>query len=147
MKSNVTTVEDYLAALPDDRRAAVEAVRETIRAKLPKGYVECFAFGMIGYVVPLAVYPDTYNKQPLMYAALANQKGHMAVYLTNVYGDPALRARFEEGFRKAGKKLDMGKSCVRFKKLDDVPLAVIGDAVAATPMADFVAFAKSVRAK
>jgi len=146
MKTNATTVDTYLAALPADRRAAIAAVREAILAKLPEGYVECFAFGMIGYVVPLTVYPDTYNKQPLMYAALASQKNHMAVYLTNVYGDPALRARFGAGFRAAGKRLDMGKSCVRFKKLDDLPLAVIGEAIAATPMADFVAFAKSVRA-
>jgi len=147
MKSAATTLDAWLASLPDDRRPAIEAVRETILAKLPKGYVEAVGFGMITYAVPLSMYPDTYNKQPLMYAALASQKNHMAIYLVNVYGSPALRARFEEGYRKAGKKLDMGKSCVRFKKLDDVPLAVLGEAVAATPLADFVAFAKSVRAK
>jgi hypothetical protein len=147
MKSAATTIDAYLAALPDDRRPAIEAVRKTILANLPVGYEESIGFGMITYAVPLAVYPDTYNKQPLQYAALASQKSHMAIYLTNVYASPELLARVEEGFRKAGKKLDMGKSCVRFKKLDDLPLAVIGDAVAATPMADFIGHAKKLRAK
>ena len=147
MKPTATTPAAWIAGLPDDRRPAIEAVREVILANLPAGYEESIAFGMLAYSVPLSVYPDTYNKQPLMYAALGNQKGHMAVYLTSVYGSPELRARFEEGYRKAGKKLDMGKSCVRFKKLADVPLAVIGEAVAATPMKDFVAFAKAQQKK
>ena len=122
-------------------------MRATILAHLPAGYEESFEHGMLAYQVPLAVYPDTYNKKPLLYAALASQKGHMALYLCNVYGLPALRERFAAGFAAAGKKLDMGKSCVRFKKLADVPLAVIGEAVAATPMADFVAFAKALQKK
>ncbi|MFO0605388.1 MAG: DUF1801 domain-containing protein [Polyangiales bacterium] len=147
MKSTAATPDAWITGLPDDRRPALEAVRAVILANLPAGYEESVAFGMLAYSVPLSVYPDTYNKQPLMYAALGNQKGHMAVYLTNVYGSPELRARFEEGYRKAGKKLDMGKTCVRFKKLADVPLAVIGEAIAATPMAEFVAFAKALQKK
>lgn len=145
MRSAATSIDEYLASLPDDRRAAISAVREVIREHLPTGYVESFAFGMISYEVPLSVYPDTYNKKPLMYVALASQKNHMAVYLVNVHGMPALKQRLVDGFKAAGKKLDMGSSCVRFKRLADLPLPVIAEAVGATPMDAFVAFAKASR--
>ena len=147
MKSEATTITAYLAGLPDDRRAAIEAVLATIRKSLPAGYVESFNFGMIAWEVPLSVYPDTYNKKPFMYAALASQKNHMAVYLCNVYGMPALKEELVAGFKTAGKKLDMGSSCVRFKKLADLPLDVIARAVAATPMKEFVAFGRQVHDK
>ena len=147
VRSAATTVLGYLKGLPADRRAAVEAVRKSILKNLPKGYEEAMNCGMLTYQVPLTVYPDTYNRQPLMYAALASQKNHMAVYLCNVYAIPALRKQVEAGFKAAGKKPDMGKSCIRFRTLDDLPLDVIAKAIAATPMDAFVAFAKQVASK
>jgi hypothetical protein len=137
-------IDSYLKTLPEDRRSAIVALRKVILENLPDGYEESFAFGMLSYQVPLSVYPDTYNKKPLMYAALASQKNHMALYLCNVYGLPALREKFAAGFERAGKKLDMGKACVRFKHLSDLPLEVVAGAVRATPMQKYVAFARSV---
>jgi uncharacterized protein YdhG (YjbR/CyaY superfamily) len=142
MRSGASTVAEYLASLPDDRREAIAAVREVILRNLPSGYLEAMNWGMICYEIPLSVYPDTYNKQPLMYAALASQKNHMAVYLIGVYGCAALRKKLEDGFRAAGKKLDCGKSCVRFKKLDQLPLDLIGELIGAVPMKDYIARAK-----
>lgn len=138
MHSEAASVEEYLTGLPDDRRAAFTAVRAAIRAALPTGIVETMNWGMITYEIPLATYPDTYNGQPLMYAALASQKNHMAVYLQAVYGNEDLRTRFEDAYRASGKKLDMGKSCVRFKKLDDLPLEVVADAIAACSVTQYL---------
>lgn len=147
MRYPVNSVEEYLAVIPEDRRQAIASVRKTIQKHLPKGYEEAYEWGMITYQVPLAVYPDTYNKKPLMYAALASQKNHMAVYLMCAYGNPELKQELVDGFKSAGKKLDMGGSCLRFKKLEDLPLDVIAKTVAAVPMDRFVAFAKSVKRK
>ena len=147
VKSGAATVEAYLAELPAERREAIETVRRTILANLPDGYEEQMSFGMIGYVVPLSRYPDTYNKQPLALAALASQKRHMAVYLNNVYGDPATLEWFTAAYAASGKRLDMGKSCVRFKRLADLPLDVIGETIARTSLADFIAFYESARSK
>jgi hypothetical protein len=119
-------------------------VRKTVVQHLPKGYEESLAYGMLAYSVPLEIYPDTYNKKPLMYAGLGSQKSYMVLHLPSAYGRPELRAKLEAGFRAAGKKLDMGKGCLRFKKLDDLALGVIGDVIAATPMKGYVEFAKSV---
>ena len=138
MKSDATTVKEYLDSLPEDRRKAISAVRREIRKRLPKGYVEGMQFGMIGYYVPLRSYPETYNDQPLNFAALASQKNHMAVYLNNIYSDPKLLRWFEKEYKASGKKLDMGKSCVRFKKLDDLPVELIGEAVAQTSVDEFI---------
>jgi len=139
MQSTAETPEEYLFELADDRREAIEAVRETILEHLPEGYSEGMGFGMISYVVPLDRYPDTYNGQPLMYAALASQKNHMAVYLTSVYSDEAVQEKFVAEYKATGKKLDMGKSCVRFKSLDQLPLEVIGEAIAAMSVEEFIA--------
>jgi hypothetical protein len=142
MKSAANTVEEYLAELPEDRRAAISAVRETILANLPEGYEECMQHGMIGYVVPHRLYPNGYHcdpKQPLSYAGLASQKGYMALYLMCVYGSDAQREWFQEAWKSAGMKLDMGKSCIRFKKLEDVPLDVIGQAIARAPVQEYIA--------
>ena len=136
--SDAETVDDYLAGLPAERRAALARVREVIRGNLPRGYEEGMAFGMISYTLPLERYPDTYNGQPLCYAALAAQKNHCAVYLTAAYADAKVAKSIADGFRKAGKKLDMGKSCIRFRAADDLPLDVIGKAVAAVPPDAFV---------
>jgi hypothetical protein len=127
-----------LAELPDDRRDAIEVVRDTILVNLPGGYVEEMNFGMITYSVPLATYPDTYNGQPLMYAALASQKNHMAVYLTGVYADEDQRDAFLDRYRETGKRLDMGKSCVRFRRIDDLPVELIGDTIAGTDVDTFI---------
>jgi hypothetical protein len=146
MKSSAATVVEYIAGLPEDRRSAIKAVRDVIRKHVPKGYAEGIESGCITWSVPLAVYPDTYNGQPLMYAALASQKNHMGLYLMCAYMNPPLRKKLEAGFRAAGKKLDMGKACVRFKKLDDLPLDVIGEVVAAVPMKKYVEVAKTAHA-
>jgi hypothetical protein len=147
MRIKAATAGEYLEALPRERREAISKVRKTILKNLPRGYEEAVNWGFITYQVPLKAYPDTYNKQPLMYAALASQKNYMAVYLCNVYGLSSLRDRLVAGFKAAGKKLDMGKSCIRFRKVEDLPLDVIGELVAATPMKAYVSFAKRVQAK
>src|SRR5213593_1767461 len=142
MTSNAKTVEEYLAKLPADRRAVISAVREVILVNLPEGYAECMFCGMIGYVVPHSIYPAGYHcnpSQPLQYAALGSQKNHMAIYLCNVYGDPAIEKWFRKSYQATGKKLDMGKSCVRFKKLEDLPLEVIGQVIARTPVNKYLA--------
>lgn len=128
--SNASTPEQYLAELPEDRRPLVQAVRDTVLEHLPDGFEETVAYGMVSYVVPLERFPTTYNGQPLGVLALANQKNHVAVYLMGVYADEAERDRFVAAWKATGKKLDMGKSCVRFKRLDDVALDVLGDTVA-----------------
>ena len=140
-------VAQFLASLPDDRRAELERVRRVVRERLPEGYVESTAYRMIYYGVPLSVYPDTYNKQPLMYAALASQKNYLSLYLMSVYGHAPLARRLRDAFAAKGKKLDMGKSCIRFKRADDLPLDAIGDVVAAVPMDRWIAIAQSVRRK
>jgi hypothetical protein len=145
--SKATTVAGYLAELPADRRKTVSAVRAVVRRNLPKGYKESIGYGMICYTVPLSTYPDTYNGQPLCYAAVAAQKHYCALYLMNVYGDSTTANAFRDGFRKAGKKLDMGKSCVRFKTADDLPLDVIGRTIAATPMKAFIETYERARRK
>ena len=131
--SRAATVDAYLAELPSERREVVEAVLDTVRRNLPEGYAESMAWGMIGWGIPLARYPDTYNKQPLSYVALAAQKNHYALYMMAAYQDSGQERLLREGFAAAGKKLDMGKSCIRFRRLDDVPLDVIGRAVASVP--------------
>jgi hypothetical protein len=137
--STAGTVEEYLAALSAERRAAVEEVRRVINANLPAGFEEGMQFGMIGYYVPLSRLPETYNKQPLCLAALASQKGSMSVYLMSVYSSARRRRWFEQEYRKSGKKLDMGKSCVRFKSAGDLPLDLIGKAIAAVGIDEYIA--------
>ena len=147
MKSESTTVADYLAKLPPERRLSIAQVRETILKNLPEGYEEVMNWGMITYQVPLEIYPDTYNKKPLMYAALANQKNHMAVYLTGIYMDEKLNQEFEDSYKKTGKRYDVGKSCVRFRKLDDLPLPLIGESIKAMEMEEFVTRTKGLSAR
>lgn len=139
MRSEATTAEQYLAELPDDRREAIEAVRAVILHNLPDGCEEAMNWGMITYQIPLETYPDTYNKQPLMFAALASQKNHMAVYLMGIYVSDEARDEFEKAYRATGKRFDVGKSCVRFRKLDDLPLDLIGQTIAAVPVERLIA--------
>ncbi len=139
MRSDAATVEEYLAELPDSRREAISTVRTVILENLPDGVEEAINWGMIAYEIPLARYPDTYNGQPLLYAALASQKNHMAVYLHSIYADPDTRAQFEEAYRESGKKLDAGASCVRFRTLENLPLDVVAKAVAAVDADTYIA--------
>ena len=144
-KPQAASVDEYLASLPPDRREEIERVRRVVTKNLPAGYEEGMGFGMICYSVPLSMYRDTYNKQPLMYAALASQKNYLSLYLMPVYPDGTLDKRLRDAFAASGKKLDMGKSCIRFKRADDLPLDAIGDVVAAVPMDRWIEIAKSVR--
>lgn len=141
MKSKATTVKQYLASLPDDRRKAIEAVRKVILKNLDKDYEESMLWGMIGYAVPHRVWPTGYHcdpTKPLMVAALASQKDNLTVYLMSVYSDKAERAWFEKAWAKTGKKLNMGGSCVRFRKLEDAALDVIGEAIRRVPAKAYV---------
>ena len=147
MRSDAETVDEYLAELPEERREAIEAVREVILENLPEGYEEAMGWGMISYQVPLETYPDTYNGQPLLYAALASQKNHMAVYLHAIYADEEARERFEEAYRETGKRFDCGKSCVRFRRLEDLPLPVIGEAVASMEVGEYVRRVEAVQGR
>ena len=139
MRSDATSVEEYIAALPDERAEAIRAVRETILGSLADGFEEAMNWGMITYQVPLETYPDTYNGQPLMYTALASQKNYMVVYLMGIYASEETREEFEAAYRATGKPLDVGKSCLRFKRLDDLPLDLIGECVASETVDTFVA--------
>jgi len=143
--STAETVEQYLGELPDDRRQAIAEVRDVIVENLPDGVIETMAWGMISYEIPLQVFPDTYNKKPLVYAGLASQKNHMAVYLHSIYMDEDDANWFKEQYLATGKKLDMGKSCVRFKKIDQLPVELIGEAIAKVTVDQFLAYYKAVR--
>jgi hypothetical protein len=142
MQSKATTVDQYMAGLPEDRRAALSAVRQTIRANLDKDVEECMNYGMVGYVIPHRVYPPGYHCNPalgLPFAGLASQKNAMSIYLMTVYGEGTQENWFREAWAKTGKKLDMGKCCIRFKKLEDLALDVIGEAVRRVSAKDFIA--------
>jgi len=144
-RSNAQTVDAYLDELTPDRRAEMSKVRDTILERPPDGYQEAMQNGMISYVIPLETYPKTSNKQPLQLAGLASQKNYMSLYLMNVYGDENTERWFVEEYEKSGKKLDMGKSCVRFKGLDDLPMELVGDAIARTPVSVFLERYEAVR--
>jgi hypothetical protein len=147
MTSKAKTVKEYLVELPEERRTAIQAVRQVILKNLDKGYEEGMQYGMIGYYVPHKVYPPGYHcdpKQPLPFAGLGSQKNHMAVYLMCIYGSRQHEEWFRKEWAKTGKKLDMGKSCIRFRKLEDLALEVIGEAVARVPAKKYVAYYESV---
>jgi hypothetical protein len=145
MRSDATVVEDYLDELPPDRHDAICAVRDVINENLPEGYAESMSSGMIGWGIPLEDYPDTYNGQPLGIAALASQKNHMALYLMGIYADQGLEDWFRQQYAERGLKLDMGRSCVRFKRLEDVPLDVIGEVIRRVAPERFIALYEASR--
>ena len=147
VSSKAATVADYLAELPPERRAEMERVRDAINAVMPAGYREGMGYGMMGWDVPLEDYPDTYNKQLLSYAGLAAQKNSYSLYLTCVYSDPARAERLRAAAAAMGKKLDMGKSCIRFKRAADLPLDAICDEIASMSPADFIALYEESRQK
>lgn len=126
MTTNARTTEAYLATLPQDKRAAMEEVLQVLRKNMPNGYEEAMGTSGICFQIPLGDYPDTYNKQPLCYVALAAQKNYNSLYLMSAYGHQPHLKELQQGFKQAGKKLDMGKSCIRFKTADDLELGVIG---------------------
>ena len=145
VQSRAQTVKEYLTEIPADRRKEIETVRKIILANLPKGYEEGMDYGMIVYYIPLSRYPDTYNKHPLAVAALAAQKNYLSVYLNCVYGDAKYMQWFKKAYAASGKKLDMGKSCVRFKTADDLPLDVIGETVSKVPVDKYIEFYEAAR--
>lgn len=142
MQSDSVTVEEYISGLSPERQAAIKAVRRVILDNIPEGYQETMNWGMISYEVPLEIYPNTYNGKPLSYIGLASQKNHMAIYLMSIYSSIENRKKFEEAYKATGKPYDVGKSCVRFKKLEDLPLPVIVEAICLIKRDDYISFAK-----
>lgn len=138
-RSDAATVEAYLAGLPAERRDVIASVRDAINLHLPPGYEERMNWGMISWQVPLSRYPETYNRQPLSFVALAAQKNHYALYLMCVYADSPVEAELRQAYANAGKRLDMGKSCLRFKRLEDLLLPEVVRIVAATPVETHIA--------
>ncbi len=145
VRSKATTVEAYLAELPPERREVVAAVRELVLKNLPRGYREAMNWGMISYEIPLETYPHTYNKQPLSYAALAAQKNYYALYLMAVYDGSGQDARLREAFRQAGKKIDLGKSCLRFRRYEDVPWDAVAEVIRSTGPQEMIALYEQSR--
>jgi len=145
VSSAATTVTKYLAELPIERRKVVSAVRDMVNAHMPEGYRETMAFGMIGWGIPLSRYPETYNKQPLGYVALAAQKNNYSLYLMGVYADGEQEQALRAAAAAIGKKLDMGKSCLRFKTLDDLPMTAIGELIASMSVEDYIAVYEASR--
>jgi Domain of unknown function (DU1801) len=139
------TPDEYIAALPEPRREAVKAVRDVVRDNLPAGFEEGMQYGMIAWYVPLERYPNTYNRHPLGLAALASQKGYMSLYLNSVYGDPNTEAWFKARYAESGKRLNMGKSCLRFRRLEDLPLDVIAETISRVDLDRFVAHYEEAR--
>ena len=146
-RSAATTVDEYLAELPEERRAVIAQVRDVVRKNLPKGYKETMNWGAITWEIPLSRYPKTYNKQPLAFVSLAAQKNYYALYLMCLYDGTDRVKQFAEEFEKAGKKLDMGKSCVRFKRLEDLHLPAIAKVIAETPPERYIELYEKSRAK
>ena len=141
------TVDQWLASVPDERKDAIDAVRDVVNQHLPEGYEETVDWGMLAWVVPLATLPDTHNGRPLMLAALGAHTKVMTIYLSAVYSDPEIRSEFETAYKATGKKLDMGGCCVHFKKLDDLPLDVVGDTIARVAVDRYVEHYRSARTK
>lgn len=148
MQSKAATVKEYLASLPEDRRAALNQVREVILKHLDPDYEEGIQYGMIGYYVPHRLYPAGYHcdpKLPLQFAALASQKQYMSLYLCVCYGDSKLDAWFRDAWASSGRKLDMGKSCIRFKRAEDLALDVVGKLLDRMPVPKYIAYYEACR--
>lgn len=147
VSSFAKTPQEYLLSLPEDRRAVVEAVRGLILENLPPGYVETMNWGMLSYEIPLSTYPKTYNGQPLSYIGMAAQKNNYALYLMAVYANPLLLQRLQDAYTRVNKKLDMGKSCLRFKKLEDLLQPAIAETIAAVPVKKYLEVYEKSRVK
>ncbi|UYV13724.1 MAG: DUF1801 domain-containing protein [Phycisphaera sp.] len=143
-----TTIAAYLKALPADRREALEAIRAVVNKNIDTKFAEGMQYGMPAWFVPHSVYPAGYHcdaNQPLPFASVASQKNHIGIYLFCIYQDDELREWFVDAWKASGKKLDMGKSCIRVKKLEDVPLDVLGKAVKKMKAKGFIEHYDSVR--
>jgi len=143
--SKARTVEAYLQELPGDRRDVIAAVRALVNKHLPQGYVEAMNWGMISWEIPLARYPDTYNRQPLGYVALAAQKNHNALYLMGALAGSQNEKKLRQAYARAGRTLDMGKSCLRFGKLEDLLAEEIGAIIASMPVEACIAHYEASR--
>lgn len=148
MQSKAATPDEYIDSLPEDRKEAMTQLRKTIKKNLPKGFKEVMSYGMIGYVVPHSIYPAGYHcdpKLPLPFMCIASQKNFIALYHMGIYGDPQLLKWFTDGYAKAvPTKLDMGKSCVRFKKPEHIPYPLIGELTAKITPQDWIAMYEKV---
>jgi uncharacterized protein YdhG (YjbR/CyaY superfamily) len=142
MKYKAQNPEEYIAQLPEERIEAVERLRKVILNNLPKGFVEQMSYGMPGYIVPHSEYPDGYHcdpKLPLPFMSFASQKNFVSLYHMGIYADPELMKWFTEEYPKHCKtKLDMGKSCIRFKKVDQIPFDLIGELVGKMSMQQWI---------
>ena len=149
MTIDAKTPEEYISKVPEDRKEVISKLRETVKTNLPEGFEECITYGMIGYVVPHSLYPNGYHcdpKQPLPFACIASQKNFVALYHSGIYADKELHDWFVSEYPNyVATKLDMGKSCIRFKKLDHLELDLVGEAIGAVPVDDYVARAKEIR--
>ena len=144
-QSRAKSVAAYLRELPAGRRAVVSTVRDAIRLALPRGYQEAMNWGMIAWQVPLSRYPETYNGQPLLFAALAAQKNNYALYLMCLYRNKKLETALRAAYKRIGRKPDMGKSCIRFRKFEDLPLSDIRKIIASVPLKAFITYYEKVR--
>ena len=142
-RSEATTVEAYFAELPAERASAISSVREIINQSLQPGFVEAMDWGMIAWEVPLETYPNTYNKRPLMLAAVASQKNYISLYLTNVYAIPELL----ELLKSSGKRLRMGKGCINFSSADELPLGVLAEIIRRTTLDKYLEVMNEAMAK
>jgi len=147
MRSNAATVADYLRSLPVERARVVRAVRKKLRAHIDAGFQERMNWGMISYEVPLARYPKTYNNQPLSFVALASQKNYCSLYLMCMYQHSPVLDAVKQAFADAGLKLDMGKSCIRFREIEDLPLDAIGEIIGRISPDDFIDVYETVRTR
>lgn len=150
MKLNASTVEEYLNAVPEERQPYFNKLRDTVKKNIPKGFEECFSYNMIGYVVPLSAYPEGYHcnpELPLPFVNIASQKNFIALYHSGIYADPKIHDWFVGEYPKhCSRKLDMGKSCVRFKKMEDIPFKLIAQLMKKIKMKDWIAlYEKNVK--
>jgi len=139
------TVGEFLAALPAGKREVADEVLSLIRKSMPKGYEEAMALGFVTWSVPLSVLPDTYNGQALWYVALAATKSGFSLYLMAVYGNKEREAELKAAYKRAGKKLDMGKACLRFNTMDDLAIPAVKAAIKALPVKKYVENYRAVR--
>lgn len=148
MQSKATTPDQYIAELPEDRKEIMQKLRETVKKNLPKGFEETMQYGMLGYVVPHSIYPDGYHCNPkdaLPFMALASQKNHVGFYHMGIYSDPDLMKWFTEEYPKhASNKLDMGKSCIRFKNPKNIPFELLGELTTKVSVDEWIAKYESV---
>ncbi len=144
-QSTDKTVAEYIASLTPEQATVIRKMRAMIRKNLPRGYQESMDWGIISYVIPISRYPSTYNRQPLAYLALGAKKNYFSLHLMACYGNPTLMKKFESAYRKSGKQLDMGKACLRFKKIEDLPLELIADTIASVSVEDFIRWYELIR--